>query len=158
MSMLAIRKANKKDLKLYFRWANDPLVRELSYHSEAITLSDHTAWFKKKLQEPDCDLYIFHNEQKMYLGQVRIEIEHNHEAVIGISIDAHHRGHGHGVQILELALVTFRKEHPKIRINAYIKIENKSSQVIFEKANFNLKSEILYKNVRSYHYVRNEDC
>ena len=39
-----------------------------------------------------------------------------------------------------------------------IKIENKSSQVIFEKANFNLKSEILYKNVRSYHYVRNEDC
>jgi RimJ/RimL family protein N-acetyltransferase len=55
-------------------------------------------------------------------------------------------------------VVTFRKEHPKTRINAYIKIENKSSQVIFEKAHFNLEAEILYKNVKSYHYVRNEDC
>jgi RimJ/RimL family protein N-acetyltransferase len=92
------------------------------------------------------------------VGQVRIEIEHNHEAVIGISIDIQLRGNGHGVQMLELAVVTFRKEHPKTRINAYIKIENKSSQVIFEKAHFNLEAEILYKNVKSYHYVRNEDC
>ena len=29
---------------------------------------------------------------------------------------------------------------------------------IFEKAHFNLEAEILYKNVKSYHYVRNEDC
>jgi len=158
MSLLTIRLANKKDLRLYFHWANDPLVRELSYDSEVIPLSDHTAWFEKKLQEPDCHLYIFQNAQAECIGQVRIEIERDHEAVIGISIDAHFRGQGHGVQMLELAVVTFRKEHPKTRINAYIKIENKSSQVIFEKAHFNLEAEILYKNVKSYHYVRNEDC
>mgnify|MGYP000033962876 FL=1 len=158
MSLLTIRLANKKDSRTYFHWANDPLVRELSYDSEVIPLSDHTAWFEKKLQEPDCHLYIFHNEQKILVGQVRIEIEHNHEAVIGISIDIQLRGNGHGIQMLELAVVTFRKEHPKTRINAYIKIENKSSQVIFEKAHFNLEAEILYKNVKSYHYVRNEDC
>ena len=158
MSLLTIRLANKKDLRLYFHWANDPLVRELSYDSEVIPLSDHTAWFEKKLQEPDCHLYIFQNAQAECIGQVRIEIERDHEAVIGISIDAHFRGQGHGVQMLELALVTFRKEHPKTRINAYLKIQNKSSQVIFEKAHFNLEAEILYKNVKSYQYVRNEDC
>ena len=158
MSILTIRLANKKDLRSYFHWANDPLVRELSYDSEVIPLSDHTAWFEKKLQEPDCHLYIFQNAQAECIGQVRIEIERDHEAVIGISIDAHFRGQGHGVQMLELALVTFRKEHPKTRINAYLKIQNKSSQVIFEKAHFNLEAEILYKNVKSYQYVRNEDC
>ena len=158
MSILTIRLANKKDLRSYFHWANDPLVRELSYDSEVIPLSDHTAWFEKKLQEPDCHLYIFQNAQAECIGQVRIEIERDHEAVIGISIDAHFRGQGHGVQMLELAVVTFRKEHPKTRINAYIKIENESSQVSFEKAHFNLEAEILYKNVKSYHYVRNEDC
>ena len=153
--MLNIRQAQKEDLEKYLYWANDPLVREWSYNPNAIRLSDHTAWFERKLQDPDCHLYVFQKEQGECIGQVRIEIEPDHEAVIGISIDAHFRGQGHGVQMLEQAVVAFRQAHPKVRINAYLKTQNKSSQVLFEKANFSLEAEILYKNANSYHYVRN---
>jgi hypothetical protein len=83
--MLNIRQAQKEDLEKYLYWANDPLVREWSYNPNAIRLSDHTAWFERKLQDPDCHLYVFQKEQGECIGQVRIEIEPDHEAVIGIS-------------------------------------------------------------------------
>ena len=84
--MLNIRQAQKEDLEKYLYWANDPLVREWSYNPNAIRLYDHTAWFERKLQDPDCHLYVFQKEQGECIGQVRIEIEPDHEAVIGISI------------------------------------------------------------------------
>ena len=87
------------------------------------------------------------------IGQVRIQKISNNDAIINISIDSNFRGMGYGVQMLNMSIEDFRNIYPKLIVNAYIKIENLASKNIFEKAGFKYKEELLYKNVKSYHYI-----
>src|SRR5687768_12043240 len=82
---LKYRFATIRELDIYFKWTNDPLVRRWSFDSKPVLLENHIAWFKEKLLSEECYLYFFsHNEDPV--GQVRIEMTAT-EKVIGISID-----------------------------------------------------------------------
>jgi hypothetical protein len=39
--MLSFKKASLDDMRLYFEWANDSIVREQSYNSGTIDLENH---------------------------------------------------------------------------------------------------------------------
>ncbi|ONF92001.1 hypothetical protein BWD14_14905 [Leptospira santarosai] len=47
--MFSLRLAQDDDLELLFQWANDPLVRQMAFHSEPISLDDHKNWFYSRL-------------------------------------------------------------------------------------------------------------
>lgn len=151
--MIKFRKAIESDLIQYFIWANDPLVRSQSYNSDLVTIDEHTNWFFEKLTDDSFYLYIFMNELNENIGQVRIQMKDEHNAIISLSIDFHFRGKGFGTEMLQLSSEEFFKLNPQAFIHAYVKSENISSKKIFEKAGYQLFDFIIYKNIKSFHFI-----
>ena len=149
--MLKIRKANLGDIDTYFNWANEEGVRKLSFNSEKILYSEHQIWYNKSLLDNDCFMYLFFINTE--IGQVRIQKISSNDAIINISLDKNYRGKGYGVHMLRMTIELFRKSYPIIVINAYIKTENLASKNIFEKSGFKFRKELIYKNIKSYHYI-----
>lgn len=148
---LKARKANICDIQTYFNWSNEETVRKLSFNSEKIKFEDHEIWFKNQLNDQDCIMYIFY--LNIDIGQVRFQKISNTDAIINVSIDKDFRGKGFGVKMINKSIVMFRESFPEIIINAYVKIENKASKIVFEKSGFKLLGSILYNNVKSYHFI-----
>jgi RimJ/RimL family protein N-acetyltransferase len=152
------RLANIDDCEQYFVWANDYAIRKNSFSSDLITWDTHKRWFHEKISKSQNRFYIFQNEINQFIGQVRIEQGiHENLAVIGLSIGAEFRGLGLGRTLLEKAISLYVKEFPLIIIEAYIKLENKSSQIIFEKSGFTFHSFLVFNNCHSalYRYYAN---
>jgi spore coat polysaccharide biosynthesis protein SpsF len=150
--MINIREANKTDIDTYFKWANEDSVRKQSFNSEMISYEEHQNWFNNQLNDKDCFMYVFSTNRD--IGQVRIQKISNNDAIINISLDQNYRGKGFGVKMLLITVNIFKNIYPKIIINAYIKIENVSSKIIFEKSGFVFQKSLTYKNILSYHYIK----
>jgi RimJ/RimL family protein N-acetyltransferase len=154
MIQLKFRKALESDLDLYFKWANDPLVRVQSYNSDIVSFENHVQWFTKNFKNPDFYFYLFQNDQDANVGQVRIQKNGANDAIIGLSIDASFRGLGLGSELLIMATNDFLSSNPQFVIHAYIKQHNISSKTIFEKSGFQLDGTIDYNHHLSYHYIK----
>lgn len=152
--MIYYRKASKQDIHIYFKWVNDPLVRQQSFNSEVVDFSSHEIWFLNNIEDENNFMFIFHDEAEFKIGQVRIHIEKNNDAIIGISVDNIFRGMGYGVKMLNMATDYFFKIKPGYIVNAYIKEANVASKVLFEKANFIFYDKIKYKTHSSFHYIK----
>ncbi len=152
--MLNLRRPTLEDMEIYFSWANDPVVRGQSYNSGVIDLESHKKWFESVLNNEAYFMYIFQNSEGENVGQVRIQKNKNKESLIGISIDSNHRGKGYAKEMLTLATDIFLKSNHGFLINAYIKEGNLSSKFAFENAGFYFIEMIVYKNFKSYHFIK----
>ncbi len=132
---LSMRLATIKDVDLYFKWANDSLVRKYSFKQDLIEYNDHVKWFKSKINDENYMFYIFENENNEPVGQVRINKDFR-ETIIGISIDEKYRGMDYGIKMINLACNSFLSIFPSTEINAYIKEANVASINLFKKAGF----------------------
>ncbi len=155
--MLSFRKADEQDVLLYFDWANDPTVREQSYNSNVIDFKDHKRWFDAKVVDDSCLLLVFQNQDKVNVGQIRIQKQNKTEALIGISISAEHRGKGLAKVMLRLTSEFFLENNIGYFIHAYIKEQNESSKHAFEKAGFVFQEMINYESCVSFHFIKKID-
>lgn len=153
--MLSFKEASLADMRLYFEWANDSIVREQSYNSGTIDLENHESWFRSKLSDNSCTMLIFENEENLKIGQIRIQKESDSDALIGMSIALQHRGKSYGKEMLEMATFFFLQLNPNFTINAFIKETNLSSKYVFEKAGFKFNEMRKYENFNSFHYIKN---
>lgn len=133
--MIKLRKVSEKDCRLIWKWANDPKVRAESFTSKAIPYSDHVIWFERKINDPDCHLYIAENSDGKSVGQVRFELDEN-SATISISLDHKFRSRGYGTKIIALASQKLFEISEVNIIHAYIKKGNVASELAFQKAGF----------------------
>jgi RimJ/RimL family protein N-acetyltransferase len=152
--MLNFRKPTIADMEIFFSWANDPVVRKQSYESSILDFERHKKWFESALNNESYFMCIFQNSDGEDIGQVRIQKQQDNEAVIGISIDFKHRGKGFAKELLKLATESFLKSNSNYLINAYIKEANLDSKFAFEKAGFKFIDTIMYKNYKSYHFIK----
>jgi RimJ/RimL family protein N-acetyltransferase len=140
---ITIKEATINDAKILFDWANDPVTRQNSFNSKAISWNDHILWLNKKLINPTSKIYIVHFNEKP-VGVVRFD--ENETTIIGITVAPDHRNMGLGSQILIYACKKFW-ENNNTDILAYVKKENISSQHVFEKAGFSfLRNDIVNQN------------
>lgn len=153
-SSLSLRLATLDDLLLYYNWANDIQVRANSYQTEPISLEDHTKWFTSKINNPLFSFFVFENHLGIPIGQVRVQIVSDFKAVIGISNASSFRGKGFASRMLVQATDAFLKNHPEQIISAYIKLDNRASEKVFQKAGFVLDKIVEYESVPSYHYIK----
>jgi RimJ/RimL family protein N-acetyltransferase len=131
---LEMREAQKEDVDLYFRWANDPMVRQNSFNTEAITFENHSEWFKVKLSSIRAKLYVFEVAGKP-VGQLRIDYVDN-AWVIDYSVDKHYRGLGTG----QAMMAHFKASNLFVclqdPVKALVKTSNIASQRVFEQLGF----------------------
>ena len=151
--MLKIRLASIKDLDIYYSWANDAEVRVQSFTSNEINFRDHEKWFRSKLNDKMCHMFIFQNEEKEYVGQVRIQEQDVTNAIIGISIDQLFRGYGYSKEMLINSCRLYLKRKSTVTIHAYIKKNNLTSQAAFKNAGFQYLEMVNFNDSESVHYI-----
>jgi len=138
---LSLRNADKNDMELLFRFANDDEVRKASFTTDQIDIETHKKWFDKKLKSDACDIFIAEDENKIPVGQVRFEYEDG-GAVISYSIDKDERGKGYAKVMLKCAMNKVAANRSDItKFVAEVKKDNIASNEVFEKLGFTMISD-----------------
>lgn len=153
--MISCRRAQASDVDLYFRWANDPAVREHSFQRQEISHDTHVQWFTNKLGDQDAVLLVCHLNETPF-GQVRFDVDENGIAWIGYSIDAQYRGRGLSAPMLQSAIrELFELKGDGIKIRALVKPGNIASAKAFEKIGFRRMADVEVNGMlsRAYEWV-----
>lgn len=141
---LFLRKVTEDDMLILFNWANDPDVRKNAFHSETITLEEHTNWFKKLIMDDSQYQYILMCDD-IAVGQIRLSLENNDSAEIDYSIASDYRGRGFGERILELIRLQVKKDIPDLnKLIGRVKSGNIASESCFQSSGYE-KSFVQYE-------------
>ena len=136
---MRIRKACLSDCKLYWKWANDPIVRANAFEARPIPWQTHIAWFKEKLEDHNATLLLMEIENEP-IGQVRFD--HTTDGYfIDFSISSTHRNRGLGLVLLSSG-INHLKNSQQITFWGEVKKSNRASKAIFEKLEFERASPI----------------
>ena len=135
---LTIREAQLSDSRLYYSWANDPIVRKMAFHSEPIPWESHCKWFEGKLKSDKSHLTICYTGEKP-IGQIRFDEVASGEYEIDISVDSNLRSKGRGKEMLSAAIDYVHKKHQINIFVAEVKSENIPSQKMFIAVGFKLQ-------------------
>ena len=147
MKNVYLRKAEPTDMDLLFQWANDPVVRANSFHSEPIPYENHQKWFRQMMSNPTVLQFIL-MEENCPVGQIRLNLDGD-EAEIGYSIAAEFRGKGYGHLILQLLKESVHDYYPQInRLLAKVKPGNTASNKLFEKEGYSMEYSLYTLNTK----------
>lgn len=151
-SGLQVRRAEEKDCRLLWEWANDPEVRAASFTSEPIPWEAHQEWFSAKLADPGCILYVISDAQWGPIGQVRYDLRRN-RALVSLSLGREFRGRGYGCLVLDQTLEELRRTTAVAAVDAFVKPENQASLRLFEQAGFRRQATELHSGQAAVHFV-----
>ncbi|WP_400080427.1 UDP-2,4-diacetamido-2,4,6-trideoxy-beta-L-altropyranose hydrolase [Winogradskyella sp. R77965] len=133
MLSIKLRNATIEDSKLIFDWSNDDLVRQNSFNSEKLVLSNHNIWYTEKLKDKSCMFLVALVEDEA-AGLVRFTIGETH-TVVGITISKYFRGKQLASRFLTAAAKDYFKTNT-LPIFAYIKKDNIASIKSFQNAGY----------------------
>jgi UDP-2,4-diacetamido-2,4,6-trideoxy-beta-L-altropyranose hydrolase len=151
---LSIRLAEAGDCKLLWEWANDPAVRASAFSSETIPWEEHVAWFRGKLEDPECRILVALDASAVPAGQIRFNKRGPGEADVDITVDGRLRGLGYASVLIDLGANWAFTEWGLMQLNAFVKPENVASAKAFERAGFQCKETVTLKGQAASHYVR----
>jgi UDP-2,4-diacetamido-2,4,6-trideoxy-beta-L-altropyranose hydrolase len=132
---LRVRAVEQKDCRLLWEWANDPVVRQASFHSAPILWDEHWEWFTNKLQDPKSVMYIGENCAGVPVGHVRFNLDPE-RAVISVVVAPEFRGKGWGRELIWFSMRTLILAGFTGRIEAFVKPDNQASIRLFESTGF----------------------
>jgi len=127
---IRISKIVKTDALAVLELSNQKSVRSVSFNQNKIKLADHTSWFAGKLLDKNV-IYLKASVNGTLAGQVRLDIAKK-TAVIGVSTSERYRGRGIATRLIK-RIVQIAQNRGLLRIDGYIKPENRASQAFFEK-------------------------
>lgn len=144
-SRINIRPANYKDSTTYFRWVNDPDVRDNSFHQPSIDCASHEKWFEEMLRNPDVLMFVAHVGD-LPIGQVRLNVV-GESAFLDYSVDRDFRGLGVAQTMLE-KVFSIAGERIDLIVAAVLLSNYRSIQTLGR-----LGFEIMSRHERSVDYV-----
>lgn len=139
---------DEEEARLLFEWRNDPFTRNMSLSVDVVSWPSHFEWYKKSLQNPQREIYLFFFEAQP-VGMGRLDKSDDH-TVLSWAVSPDHRKRGYGKMIVR-RLCQFASGEKR----ALIKEENLASQKIAQQAGFDLERSqdgiCYYVNQRSHH-------
>lgn len=151
---IQLRPVIEDDCEILWHWANDPVIRSVSFLSESISWTDHVQWFTSKLCNQNCVFYIALNQDNVPIGQVRYEITHK-EATISLGLAESFRGQGYGSKLILLGCKKLGQKSVVERINAYVKPNNLASIRAFLKSGFQEVGQKTICDQQAVHLIKN---
>lgn len=133
---LFLRPVKANDMLLLFQWANDETVRKNAFHTNKITIEEHSKWFMNLLQDDNQRQYLLISDEEP-VGQIRISIKGD-LGIISYSVDPQKRGLGYGKAMIGILRQQVHKELPHIKtLVAKVKPSNMASICCFKNCGFN---------------------
>ena len=134
MTTLVLRRATAADRDRLLEWRNDPLTRRWSFGQSRVSAAEHDEWFTRKLQDPDCALFIA-VEDDTPIGQVRLDLGNDAEAEVSIALAPQARGRRMATDVLRLAASRAR-ELQVAEVTARVNAGNTPSLRAFQRAGY----------------------
>lgn len=146
---IALRRATMDDAPRLLAWRNAPSARRWFFmNSTVVRRPEHLAWFKRKLQDPGCRIYIAESGGRP-IGQLRLE-KRRGVAEVSISIDRSSRGRGLGTRILKRAGTMARRELGAAQVIAFVRQDNVASAIAFLKAGYRFRANAQHAGQAAY--------
>ena len=152
LKILRLRPACECDCQLLWEWANDTQVRDSAFCSASIPWEEHVKWFNNKLSDPNCLIYIAEDQKGTPIGQIRFDID-GEQAEVDVSIGKGKRGLGYGAYLIEQGVRELFQNMVVKAVHAFIKPDNISSIISFEKAGFRHIGTDTIKGHKAKHYM-----
>ncbi|BAW97776.1 surface polysaccharide biosynthesis protein, transferase (plasmid) [[Synechococcus] sp. NIES-970] len=152
--ILTLRQVREDDCEMLWHWVNQPEVRASAFCSEPIPWEEHQIWFRKKMADPSCYIFIALNEDKIPIGQIRFDPIDQENLQIDISIEDLYRGSGYGTLLILLGVKKILNIDSSKIINAFIRPENKTSIKVFKKADFQYLQSKIVNGIKTEHYQK----
>lgn len=152
--ILTLRDVTDLDRELIWQWANDKETRNASYSQTYISWDEHIRWFESVQRQKNNRFYILNNGNKKPVGQIRFARD-GKNAIVSFSIAPESRRRGYAKEILIKAAKKLFNETNIEQILAYIKLENKFSLRVFQKAGFHSVEDVDICGVNSRKMILN---
>ena len=151
---LCVRKITLADSDSILHLANDVDVRKNALTSSKIEASEHSQWFKCKLEQiEDVPFFIVHYHQQL-VGYVRFDKGNDKgTAIVTIAVSPQWRDKKIGTAVLQKCCQMLPKHWATVI--AYVKPENFASQKMFVNAGFIFDGEKIIKHVMVLCYYMN---
>ena len=149
---IQLRRVKKSDCKIIWEWVNDPVVRNSAFRQDTIPWNEHEQWFKEKISNPNCIIFILSSRQKKLIGQIRFDVKDGN-AEVDVSIDKKFRECGMGSYLIMEGVRKFVELTKIFRIHAHIKSHNITSIRSFEKSNFKITNMTRVQNFDVVHMI-----
>ncbi len=133
---MKLRPVTEQDCTLLFDWANDTDVRSMSVKRAAIDWESHCRWFRQRLDDPGCWIFIGLDDAGEPFGQIRFDRRGPGVAETGISIDRRFRGRGFGSELIRRGVRMLFELSDVDTVHALIRKENPASRKAFRGAGF----------------------
>lgn len=148
-----VREATLEDCELIWRWANDPIVRQVSFSSQPISWETHLTWYKSAIEDKHLLIFIATDHNEKPIGQIRYQIEKD-IATVSISLDRHARGMGYSAELLILGSDRLSSATSAMIQHAFIKPGNVASRRAFERASFRQIAKVVIRGQTALLYER----
>ncbi len=145
---MKLRKAQMEDALEVLRWRNDESTRKNSFNHDEISEESHLNWFKTKLEDRKCFMFILEDDSKP-VGSVRVDVV-DETGEISYMIAPESRGKGYGNAALEL--LNMEKDIEELRaLVGFVDTTNTASAKCFEKNGY---SKLYAGNINCYIKIR----
>jgi len=134
---LSLRDATFEDAQQLLAWHNDPEVRSVSFDSAVMSIESFRLWLDRKLEDENTRSWIATTRSGQPIGEVNLDFDNPHQAVISLTLDHTRRGKGLGRTIIEMACQLAFEEHPMMdSVVAKIAPGNVASERAFRSVGF----------------------
>jgi UDP-2,4-diacetamido-2,4,6-trideoxy-beta-L-altropyranose hydrolase len=148
-----LRKAVETDCKLFFDWANDPIVRKNSINKEPIKWEDHEKWFYQKLKNKNTHLFLFSIENDLF-GQLRFDKVQDYW-LISFSLDKNYRGMGLAEVMVHKSMVEMKRIiNSSFVLKAQVWDQNIASANIFKNLNFKMEDPQIINSEKFNNFIK----
>jgi UDP-2,4-diacetamido-2,4,6-trideoxy-beta-L-altropyranose hydrolase len=137
---MQLRRATPGDASLLWQWANDPLTRANSFHSEAIPWDQHLDWYADKLRAAETRIWIL-EYRGIPVGQIRYDRLAHDLAQISYVVAPGWRGRGIGSQLLTKSSPPACAELGVHRLQGITFVDNIASVRAFHRAGYRVEKE-----------------
>ncbi|MBL0059186.1 MAG: UDP-2,4-diacetamido-2,4,6-trideoxy-beta-L-altropyranose hydrolase [Elusimicrobia bacterium] len=153
-----LRRVRPSDCRRLWNWANDPAARAASFSETRIPWGPHQAWFKERLNNSHCVIFVAVLRQGKSIGSARFE-RRKIGWVISVFVERTYRGQGLGSSLIRTAACAFMRDTGEKVVNAYVKPTNGASLQAFLRAGFRQRAKTRISNTPAYWCVlTTEDC
>jgi UDP-2,4-diacetamido-2,4,6-trideoxy-beta-L-altropyranose hydrolase len=154
---MIMRPVEARDCRMLWEWANDRMVRQVSFSSAAIPWEEHGRWFSEKLHDPTC-LFLMFEDDGNPAGTARIQCTTAIDAEISVTIAPQYRGRGLASHLIEQAIDRAFANFATQRVHALVKPDNLASSKSFESSGFFLVGTTTVNAYEALHYIREREA
>jgi UDP-2,4-diacetamido-2,4,6-trideoxy-beta-L-altropyranose hydrolase len=154
---LRLRPVREDDCGRLWQWANDPLVRQVSFSSQTIPWDQHVRWFQSRLADSTEMFLIVEDAENRPLGQIRYTLGIE-RAEVSITMDPDFRGKGFGSAALSMATTEVFRKTGTVAVDAWIKAGNQASMNAFVRAGYRPLEVRHVKGQEAVHFVAEKNA